>query len=67
MSQGKKVALFMHGILDSADSYINNDEHLAPAFILANAGFDVWIGNWRGTKYSRSHQHLNLDDFEGYE
>ena len=32
----------------------------SPAFRLVKAGYDVWLGNSRGSKYSL--QHLNYDE-----
>lgn len=41
--------------------------HNSPAFILANEGFDVWLGGIRGCKLSRKHQWLNPElDAEKY-
>ena len=55
-----------HGLTDSSDTWIVNDEHLAPAFIYANKGFDVWVGNSRGNRYSNHELNrgvLNFWDF----
>lgn len=55
----KPTVLMMHGLIDSADTFIVNDEDKAPGFILAKNGFDVWFGNSRGSRYSRAHVKLD--------
>ena len=43
----KPIILLQHGLLDCSDSFIINDEDKAPAFILANKGYDVYLKiNW---------------------
>jgi lysosomal acid lipase/cholesteryl ester hydrolase len=38
-----------------------NEVNKAVAYVIASAGFDVWLGNNRGSKYSRSSEHADPD------
>lgn len=61
--KGKPVVLLYHGFLMSSEVWVSNtDEYSNLPFVLAQRGYDVWLGNARGNKYSQYHLHLNLDD-----
>jgi lysosomal acid lipase/cholesteryl ester hydrolase len=53
--------LIQHGVFDSADFVICHGPEKSPAFWLVNQGYDVWVANSRGNKYSRQHKSLNPD------
>ena len=56
----------MHGLVDSADSWIINGRQNSIGFILADAGYDVWLANTRGNKYSERHLFYDPDKNSNY-
>ncbi|EAR90851.1 ab-hydrolase associated lipase region family protein (macronuclear) [Tetrahymena thermophila SB210] len=50
-TRGKPV-IFVPQFLNCIDTYVSNEDHLAPALVFANQGFDVWLMSQRGGEYS---------------
>ncbi|CAJ2630516.1 unnamed protein product [Trifolium pratense] len=52
--------LLLHGLFMAGDAWFLNTPEQSLGFILADHGFDVWVGNVRGTRWS--HGHISLSE-----
>jgi hypothetical protein len=53
--------LFMHGFMQSATDFVDLGPGNALSFLLADRGYDIWLGNARGSTWGRKHKILNPD------
>ncbi|KAF3435489.1 hypothetical protein FNV43_RR22578 [Rhamnella rubrinervis] len=54
--------LLLHGLFMAGDAWFLNSPEKSLGFILADHGFDVWVGNVRGTRWSHGHISLSVKD-----
>ncbi|KAL0384266.1 UNVERIFIED_CONTAM: Triacylglycerol lipase 1 [Sesamum radiatum] len=54
--------LLIHGLFMAGDAWFMDSPNQSLGFILADHGFDVWVGNVRGTRWSHGHVSLSVKD-----
>ncbi|XP_020807259.1 lipase 1 [Drosophila serrata] len=63
---GAKPVLLVHGLQDTSATWIIMGPHSGLGYYLYDNGYDVWLANCRGNRYSRSHVKLNPNTDKAY-
>ncbi|KAH9306948.1 hypothetical protein KI387_011352, partial [Taxus chinensis] len=60
----KEPVFLYHGIMQGGEGWVLNEPYESLSFMLADSGYDVWIGNGRATTFTYGHKIYNRSSQE---